>query len=83
MNTNTQKTMGAQLTIRLSKQIYAALQEIAHDKKVSLSEAARECLSDHFNRVQIDQQYAEIKRDTQKISQKLDGLIASFEVAAE
>ena len=76
MNTNTPKTMGAQLTIRLSKQIYAALLEIAHDKKVSLSEAARECLSDHFNQVQIDDQLL-------KINQKLDQLISNFEVAAE
>lgn len=83
MYTEMPKKMDAQLTIRLSKPIYSALLLIAHNEKTSLSEAARNCLIDHFNRVEIDQQYAEIKSETQKISQKLDDLIASFEVAAE
>ena len=76
MNLNTQKTMNAQLTIRLAKPIFNKLSEIAETEKISISEAARSCLSAHFNQVQIDDRLT-------KIDQKLDQIIDSFEVSAE
>ena len=76
MNLNTQKTMNSQLTIRLSREIYSALFEIAHNEKITMSEAARSCLSAHFNQVEIDDQLL-------KINQKLDQIINAFEVSAE
>ena len=70
MNLNTQ------LTIRLSKPIFNALLEISNSEKVSISEAARSCLSAHFNQIEIDDQLL-------KINQKLDQIINAFEVSAE
>ena len=76
MNLNAQKLMNAQITIRLSKTVFSELEQIAESEKISISEAARGCLSAHFNQAQIDDQLL-------KINQKLDQIIDSFEVSAE
>ena len=51
MNLNAQKTMNAQLTIRLSKPIHNALLEIANSEKVSIRGRLRKRKKSYAKRV--------------------------------